>query len=169
MPYIGRDGTGSETFIATGYSTDGLVWGVVAAQVITDLIMGIDNEYAKLFDPTRLNMAKSAKEFIKENMNVAAYITKDWLSMPDSGFSHIAPGEGDVVELDGHKVAAFKSSDGKMEVCSAVCPHLGCIVHFNQAEKSWDCPCHGSRFQTDGSVIEGPALHGLKQMNQKEG
>lgn len=167
LPYIGRDGNDSESYIATGYSTDGLVWGVVAAKVITDLIMGRENELAELYDPTRKNMAKSAKEFLKENMNVAGQIAKDWLAIPESGFDHLAPGEGEIVTYEGSKIAAYKGMDGNVVACSAVCPHMGCIVHFNKAEKSWDCPCHGSRFELDGSVIEGPVLHALKKIETK--
>lgn len=165
LPYIGKENEGSNVYIATGFATDGLVWGMLASNIIADLITDKPNPWADMYSPTRHNMGKSAKEFMKENLNVAGQFIKDYLAIDDAPLAGIAPGMGDVVAIDGNKVAAYKSEGGLLQLCSAICPHLGCVVHFNQAEHTWDCPCHGSRFATDGSVLEGPALHGLKKVN----
>lgn len=163
LPYIGHQK--NNIFIATGYSTDGLVYGTLAGIMIKDQILGVSNPWTDLFDPSRTDLLKSAKSFIKENLNVA----KQYLDLlpgtgEDSEFADIAAGEGKVIEKKGHKLAVYRTLENKIVVKSAVCPHLGCIVAFNDAEKSWDCPCHGSRFKVDGSIIEGPSLLPLKEI-----
>ena len=159
LPYIGKKDS-SDAFIATGFSTNGLIYGTLAAQIISDEINGKENRYAQMYSSTRITPVKSMKKFVSENINVAKQYLVDYLKgSPDE---MIEPGEGKVIDVKGHKVAASKNKDGELFVCSAVCTHLGCIVHWNSGESSWDCPCHGSRFEQDGKVIEGPALTALK-------
>src|SRR5699024_5459147 len=94
--------------------------------------------------------------------DVAAHLVKDYLFTEDGeALKEIKAGEGKVVALDGQKVAVFRSKQGKLHLVSGVCTHMGCIVHWNNAEESWDCPCHGSRFSIDGEVLEGPAIENL--------
>jgi glycine/D-amino acid oxidase-like deaminating enzyme/nitrite reductase/ring-hydroxylating ferredoxin subunit len=158
----GRASNDSEVYIATGFSTDGLVYGTMAAQIITDLITGRDNPYAEVYAPNRHHPLQSAGSFIKENVNVLVQYIKD---LPGSGdikeTEELKAGEGKILEQDGEKIAAYRDENNKLHLCSAVCTHMDCIVRWNEAEKSWDCPCHGSRFNYDGTVLEGPAIADL--------
>lgn len=165
LPYIGRTGKDSNIFIATGYSTDGLVYGSLAGSILADLVTGKTNDRAELFDPARNQPVKAAKNFIKENINVARQYLKDFPGHAEAGdFSSVKAGEGKVVEIDRQKLAVYRTHSGQLMIRSAVCTHLSCIVNWNDAEETWDCPCHGSRFKVDGTVLEGPAFHALHQV-----
>jgi glycine/D-amino acid oxidase-like deaminating enzyme/nitrite reductase/ring-hydroxylating ferredoxin subunit len=168
IPYIGRKSKGSDVFVATGFSTDGLTYGTLSAMIIKDLITGNETAYTKLFDATRHNPLKAAGKFIKENAINAAEIIKDYIFFKDAKLDEIATGEGKVIEVDGKKLAVYNDATGSIKACSAICTHMGCIVHFNKAEKTWDCPCHASRFDTDGGIIEGPALTPLRKVDIKQ-
>lgn len=163
LPYIGPESEGSRTYIATGFATDGLTYGSLAAMLISDHISGKDNPYAEVYKASRFTPGKSAKEFLKENTNVAAQLIKD---LPFKGDEEelklLKNGDGRIIEKDGHKMAASKSESGEINLHSAFCTHMNCVVHWNNAEKTWDCPCHGSRFNQKGEVLEGPAIHHLK-------
>lgn len=162
LPYIGNSARGSRLYHATGFGTDGLVYGTLAGVILADEICGIDNPYAHLYAPHRFTPVKSAKNFFRENLNVAGQYLKDYLQGADiKDLDRLLPGQGALVEHNGNKVAAFRDDSNHLHLLSPVCSHLKCIVHWNGAERSWDCPCHGSRFQYDGKVIEGPALHAL--------
>ena len=161
LPYIGRKGSSEKTYVATGFSTHGIVYGTVAAAIICDQIAGRKNVYEEIYSAARFTPVKSAKKFLQENATVFGALVKDYLHRDHSPLAGIAPGEGKVIDHEGHKLAVYRDEEEGLQVCSAVCTHFGCIVHFNNDEKSWDCPCHGSRFSTDGEVLEGPALHAL--------
>lgn len=166
LPYIGPREKGSREYIATGFSTDGLVYGTLAGIMLSDIITGRVNPWTELYDSTRKQPLKSASKFFKENINVAKEYLKDLPgTAEETAFDELRPGEAEVIEKDGEKLAAYRNNEGKLEVRSAVCTHMECIVNWNNAEKSWDCPCHGSRFGTDGSVLEGPALHALHKVD----
>jgi glycine/D-amino acid oxidase-like deaminating enzyme/nitrite reductase/ring-hydroxylating ferredoxin subunit len=167
LPYIGRSSSGSNVFVATGFSTDGLTYGALSAIIVRDLLQGKETAYTKLFDASRHNPMKAAGKFIKENAINAAEVFKDYILFADSEISEIPDGEGKVVEVDGKKVAVYKSPEG-VKACSAICTHLYCVVHWNGAEKTWDCPCHASRFDTEGQVLEGPAMIPLEKVNVNE-
>lgn len=164
LPYIGQMNSNSNEYIATGFSTDGLVYGVLAGILLADEISGKENTYAELYKASRHQPLKAAKKFAKENINVAAQLIKD-LPLPglDTKAMEVAMGEGKIVQVDGKNLAIHKDNLGNLTALSAICPHMGCTVHWNTAEKTWDCPCHGSRFDTSGCVIEGPAFHGLEK------
>lgn len=165
LPYIGRKNEGSHVFIATGYSTDGLVYGALAGKLIADEINELPNKWHELFSSTRNQPLKAARKFISENANVARQFLKNIPGVADSkAFDAIRPGEGKIIEKDGHKLAVCRSEDDQLHVRSAICPHMMCVVNWNDVEKSWDCPCHGSRFDIDGGVLEGPALHPLHEI-----
>lgn len=167
LPYIGRESGSKEVYIATGYSTDGLVYGTLAGSIIAHQIGGVKGPWEELFDPGRHQPLKAAKNFIKENANVAKQYLKGFiLSDTEKELLNVAAGEGRVVELNGKKVAACRDDSGKLQLCSAICTHMACVVNWNQAEKSWDCPCHGSRFKPDGTVLEGPAFEPLPKIEQ---
>ncbi len=166
LPYIGPRKKNSNEFIATGYSTDGLVYGTLAGMIISDLITGKENRWAELYSSTRSQPLKAAPKFMEENINVAKEYLKDLAGfVGESDMEDLKTGEGRIVEKEGHKLAVYRHEDGKLEVVSAVCTHMGCTVNWNNAEQSWDCPCHGSRFQTDGTVLEGPAYEPLQDVD----
>jgi Rieske Fe-S protein len=131
--------------------------------LLTYMIQGRENPWAEVFDPSRFKPVTSARDFISENMNVAKEFMADRIGTPElDDIGELPRGRGEVVELKGERVALYKDDDGRVYSCSAVCTHMGCIVHWNGAERSWDCPCHGSRFNYDGRVIQGPANKDLE-------
>jgi Rieske Fe-S protein len=133
--------------------------------IICDEILGIENKWSKTYDASRLTPVASAKEFVKENLNVAYEFIKDRLKKEDvDKLAEIKTGEGKIIEIEGKKHGAYRDADGQLHVVSAVCTHMGCINHWNEAETSWDCPCHGSRFSIDGEVLEGPAYKALEKV-----
>jgi glycine/D-amino acid oxidase-like deaminating enzyme/nitrite reductase/ring-hydroxylating ferredoxin subunit len=157
LAFIGRNPADKENvFIATGDSGMGITHGTIAGMLLTDLILGKRNPWATLYDPARKPI-RAAGNFAKETLNMAAqYI--DWLTPSEVESVHeIEPGCGALLRRGLRKVAVYRDGNGKAHEMSAVCPHLGCIVHWNDAEKSWDCPCHGSRFDKLGKVINGPS------------
>ena len=164
LPYIGKKSANSKQFVATGFATDGLIYGTLSGMLISDELNGIENEYADLYKASRHRPLKAAKDFIRENADVAVEFIKGWLTADLKEISEIPAGQAQVIHKDGHQVAVFKDTTGKVNITSAVCTHLGCIVHWNNAEESWDCPCHGSRFDPSGEVIEGPALEPLRKI-----
>lgn len=165
LPYIGRKSDDSNQLVATGFSTDGLIYGTLSGILLSDLIAGKENIYSEMFKASRHQPLKAAGEFLKENLDVAKEFIVDRFKVEDGDISELLPGEAKVLQKDGKKAAVYKSKEGKISITSAVCSHMGCIVHWNNAEETWDCPCHGSRFNPQGEVIEGPALHALKKIN----
>jgi glycine/D-amino acid oxidase-like deaminating enzyme/nitrite reductase/ring-hydroxylating ferredoxin subunit len=165
LPYVGRLGAGSErVFTATGYGKWGMTNGTAAAMILADLIQGRDNPWATTFDSTRLAPRQSAKRVVSGTVDVAKHFVGDRLAaLRPSAIESLEPGSGSLVELDGDTVAGFRSDDGTLYAVSATCTHLGCKVSFNTAERTWDCPCHGSRFDIDGRVLEGPAVKDLER------
>ncbi|HYN85141.1 MAG TPA: FAD-dependent oxidoreductase [Pyrinomonadaceae bacterium] len=162
LGYIGRNPLDSENvFIATGDSGNGMTHGTIAGILLTDLIQGRRNEWAEIYDPSRTPVM-APLEYAKENLNVAAQYT-DYLTGGEvSSADEIESGCGAVLGRGASKIAAFRDEQGTLYERSAVCTHLGCVVSWNDTEKSWDCPCHGSRFDPrDGHVLNGPAINGL--------
>lgn len=165
LPYIGPLRGSDDIYIATGFATDGLVYGTLAAMLICDAINGVSNPWAELYSARRFTPLKSAADLAKENANVALQYAKDFLhNLPEATLESIAPGEGKLIEYAGHKAAVCRKHNGEISALSALCTHLSCVVHWNSAEQTWDCPCHGSRFGTDGEVLEGPALQPLEKL-----
>ena len=168
LPYIGETSE-DNVYVATGFSTDGLTYGVLSAIIIDDLINKRENQWAKMYKATRFTPAKSAKNFIKENADVVKNFTRYIPGRADAEeFGEVKAGEGKIVEKDSNKLAVYRDEVGKVHCLSAVCTHMGCLVDWNDSEKSWDCPCHGSRFEIDGNVIEGPALSPLPKKDVQE-
>lgn len=170
LPYIGES-TDDNIFVATGFSTDGLTYGVVSAMIFRDLLTGKENEWAHIYRAKRFTPVKSAKSFIKENLNVLGEYLKDIPGKADAKmFSEVKVGEGKIVEMNNEKWAVHRNEKGTLFAASAVCTHMDCIVNWNNEEKTWDCPCHGSRFKPTGEVIEGPAFSPLdkRQINPEK-
>jgi len=161
LAFIGRNpGSESNVFIVTGDSGVGLTHGTIAGVLITDLIMGRKNPWETLYDPSR-KMIRAALEFGRENVNTLAQYG-DWITPGDvDDVNEIKPGSGAIVRDGLSKLAVYRDSKGNLHRRSAVCPHLGCIVAWNTTESSWDCPCHGSRFDPEGHVLNGPAVSSL--------
>ncbi|MGD9633412.1 MAG: FAD-dependent oxidoreductase [Pirellulales bacterium] len=157
LAFIGRNPLDEENvFVVTGDSGMGITHGTIAGMLLTDLICGRENPWAKLYDPARKSLA-AAGNFLQENVNVATKYA-EWLTPGEvDSVDEIEPGCGAILRRGFTKVAVYRNQNGTCRELSAVCPHLGCIVHWNQAETTWDCPCHGSRFSSDGKVINGPA------------
>lgn len=162
LPYIGTSPMENHTYIATGFSADGLTYGTLAGMIISDAILGKENAWANIYDPKRFTPIASAKKFAKENMTVATHLLKDYLFYGEAdGVNEIQRGEGKTIKIDGEHMAAYRDEGGGLHIVSGICTHMGCVVHWNNGEKSWDCPCHGSRFSVDGKVLEGPAYADL--------
>lgn len=165
IPYIGLSTGNSKTYIATGFSADGLTYGTLASMIISDEVLGKENKWSDTYKASRITPIASAKEFIKENVNVAVEFIKDRFTKNEADeFADVTIGQGKVMEIDGKKHGVYRDETGKLHVVSAVCTHMGCINHWNEVEQSWDCPCHGSRFSIDGEVLEGPAYTALKKV-----
>lgn len=166
LPYIGNlNSKDDHQYIATGFNGNGMSFGTLSAQIISDLILGNSNKYAQLYSPSRLKPVAGFSEFIKENADVAYHFVADRFSAEElESLSQLANGEGKIAELEGKKMAVYKDEDGNISALSPVCTHAGCIVSFNAAEKSWDCPCHGGRFDVSGKVISGPPREELNQI-----
>lgn len=170
LPYVGRMKPGSDRmFTATAFGKWGIANGTVSAAIIADGLAGRPNPWSKLFDPNRLTLKASASRLIVENTKVAVHWVKDRVDHPQPGeIDDLAPGEACVTRLLGKQVAVYRDERGSVHAVSAVCTHLGCIVTWNVAEKSWDCPCHGSRFDFDGVVLQGPAVKDLPAIAMDE-
>jgi glycine/D-amino acid oxidase-like deaminating enzyme/nitrite reductase/ring-hydroxylating ferredoxin subunit len=163
VAFIGRNpGDSENVYIATGDSGMGMTHGTIAGILITDLIMGRQCSWVPLYDPSRVTLS-SAGEFAKENINVAAQYVADYLTGGEvDSADDIAPGSGAIIRRGLTKIAAYRDEDRTLHELSAVCTHLGCIVAWNSGEKTWDCPCHGSRFDRHGRVFNGPANSDLR-------
>ncbi len=164
VPYIGKLSGDRNIYVATGFGGWGMTTSAVSAMIITDLISGKVNPWAPVFDPTRKDYVRHTKTLIGENAKLARHLLsrrlrKHSFDLP-TGFES---GEGKIIKVRGKKVGVYKDKDGKIHAVSPICTHMGCMVNWNGTEKTWDCPCHGSRFNYDGKVIHGPALKDLKK------
>jgi glycine/D-amino acid oxidase-like deaminating enzyme/nitrite reductase/ring-hydroxylating ferredoxin subunit len=161
LAYLGRDPAGSDhVYFITGDSGNGMTHCTAGAMLVTDLIMGRDNPWRSLYDPGR-KVKHGLGDFAAEQANTLAQY-RDWVTGGEvDSAAEIAPGQGAIVREGMHKLAVYRDEAGALHAVSATCTHMGCVVHFNSAERSWDCPCHGSRFGTDGSVLHGPAVKAL--------
>jgi glycine/D-amino acid oxidase-like deaminating enzyme/nitrite reductase/ring-hydroxylating ferredoxin subunit len=162
IPYVGRAAPGSRhLYVATGFGGWGMTGSTVAGMLLRDLILERENPWAELYDPNRFNL-ESVPPLVRENIDVAGHFFGDRLA--HGAPAELAPGEGALVETEQGKVATYQAEDGTLHRLSPMCTHLGCVVSWNPGEKSWDCPCHGSRFAADGTVIHGPAIKDLEKM-----
>ncbi len=164
LPYIGRLRRGDERILtATGYAKWGLTKGVLAAEILTDAILGRPNEWAELYDAKRLDLRRSALKLTKENGEVGLRFFRDRVRARGGRdeIERLGPGEGTVARIGAKQYAVYRDDDGRLNALSARCTHLGCIVGWSPADRAWECPCHGSRFAADGTVVQGPATADL--------
>lgn len=161
LAYLGRNPGDEAVYVATGDSGMGMTHSTVAGMLIRDLILGRENAWADLYEPSRKPL-KASGEFVKENLNVVAQFAE--ILTPGSGtdVDVLVPGAGAVTGFGPAKRAVYRDEGGTLHTHSAVCSHLGCVVAWNSGEKTWDCPCHGSRFDAYGRVLNGPAKSDLK-------
>jgi Rieske Fe-S protein len=168
LPYIGLNTASRHVYVATGYSGNGMTFGTLAGLLTSDLVLKRPNPYAELYDATRVKPLAAAVDFVTENIEFPKYVVRDRLTNADveaQDPAEVQPGEGRIVLVDGRKQAIYHSPDGTRHALSPVCPHMGCDVSWNPAERSWDCPCHGSRFSATGDVLNGPAVSGLESIS----
>jgi glycine/D-amino acid oxidase-like deaminating enzyme/nitrite reductase/ring-hydroxylating ferredoxin subunit len=168
IAFIGQNPGDEHVFVATGHSGNGMTYGAIAAMVISDLIEGRQNAWASLYAPARKPVtAKAIGQFVRENLNVARRYG-DWFVKGDATpAEQIERGQGAVVRRGLKKIAVYVDDLGRVHERSAKCTHLGCVVAWNRAEKSWDCPCHGSRFDAHGRVLAGPAVRDLEPAGEE--
>ncbi|EFM12981.1 FAD dependent oxidoreductase [Paenibacillus curdlanolyticus YK9] len=163
IPYIGRASKDEpHAFVATGYRKWGMTTGTAAALLLKDLIMGNENRYEELFTPSRFYADPSVKTFITQNANVALHLLEGKLEWVRRHPDEVECGEGSVVQVDGKRAGAYREPDGTLHLVDTTCTHMGCEVEWNNGDRTWDCPCHGSRFSYTGEVMEGPAKKPLK-------
>ena len=165
LAFIGRNPGDKNIYIVTGDSGNGMTHGTLAGILLSDLIGRRENAWETLYDPSRKSL-RAAGEFAKENLNVAVQYA-DLVTGGDVDRARAIPkGSGAIIRDGLRKIAAYRDDQGQVHECSAICPHLGCVVDWNNAEKTWDCPCHGSRFDPFGRVINGPANRGLDPIRE---
>ncbi|MFZ2315034.1 MAG: FAD-dependent oxidoreductase [Gammaproteobacteria bacterium] len=168
VPYIGLANRSSKhTYMATGFFADGLVYGTLAGIILGDLILENQNPLIDTYQSNRFDPIASLAFLAKENANVFIQYLKDYPLFSSESYDDIKPGEGRVLEINREKCAVSRDENNQLHLVSAVCTHMKGIVGWNNAEKTWDCPCHGSRFTQDGKVIEDPAKSNLKNKQLK--
>jgi glycine/D-amino acid oxidase-like deaminating enzyme/nitrite reductase/ring-hydroxylating ferredoxin subunit len=162
LPFIGLEAGSERVYVATGFSGNGMTFGTVAAMILSDACLGIENPYAEFYSATRFKPLASLKSFLSENVSFPLHLLSDRLRPPDvRSLGEIAHDDGKIVRVGSQRLAVYRDADGSFHAVSPICTHMGCVVAFNSIEKSWDCPCHGSRFGVDGSVLDGPATEPL--------
>lgn len=164
LPYIGQlPHAPDRTYTATGFNGNGMIFGTLSAKLISDLILGKKNPCRTIFDPMRMKPLAGFTSFVKENADVAWHFIADRFSAEElKSLAMLKAGEGLIATFRGKKMAVYKNAKGVLTALDPVCTHAGCTVKFNEIEKSWDCPCHGGRYDTDGKVLNGPPLKNLK-------
>ncbi|GHF82442.1 FAD-dependent oxidoreductase [Deinococcus ficus] len=158
VAYLGRAGAG---YVITGDNGNGLTYGTIGAMLVRDLITGRENAWAEVYDPERLPRGNRGA-WLREGLSAMSHL-REWLT-PGEDLADLGPGEGVVVRRGLQKIAVYRDEAGALHPRSAVCTHLGCVVHWNSSERSWDCPCHGSRFAPSGEVLHGPAPEPLAEV-----
>jgi glycine/D-amino acid oxidase-like deaminating enzyme/nitrite reductase/ring-hydroxylating ferredoxin subunit len=165
LPFIGE--MAERQFGATGFSGNGMTFGTLAGMMARDFVLGTPNPWAGLFDMGRTKVRGGLWDYLKENKDYPYYLIRDRFAGADGKSLRAVPrGSGRLLDLNGHRVAAYRDPDGSVTVRSAVCTHMGCHVTWNEAERTWDCPCHGSRFRPSGEVISGPAESPLAEVDR---
>ena len=169
VPFVGRLAPHTNgVYVATGFGGWGLTNGTAAGLLLADLICGTDNEWQTLYSPTRFTPRASAKELIEHNAHSVKHLVQNRLTDSSSDVLDLSPDEGEVVHHGSSATGVYRDEAGELHAVSAVCPHMGCILRWNDTDPGWDCPCHGSRFAVDGRVIDGPAVEDLPRRDIEE-
>lgn len=169
LPYVGHiPFYANGIYCATGYNGNGMMLGSVSAQILAETILGKKHPYADLFSTSRIKPVDGFTEFVKENADVVYHFVADRLSIHETdSLKRLKPGTGKVVKFENRKVAAYRDENGDIHALNPVCTHAGCIVNWNAEEKSWDCPCHGARYDIEGRVLNGPADRDLGKIEME--
>lgn len=164
LPYIGHlPGGAQNMWVATGFGGNGMTYSHVSALVFHDIFVARESKYADLFNPNRIKPVAGFANFVKENADVVTHLIGGYFSHEKiESLSELAHGEARIVKYEGHRLAIYKDENGQLHAVNPVCPHAKCSVAWNNAEKSWDCPCHGSRFSYDGELLTGPSRSDLE-------
>lgn len=162
LPYIGRPNLHSHIYISTGYSGNGMTFGTLGGMILADLTLGRVNAWSEVYAVNRLNLLASGAQLVSETLDTAARFVGDRLKSDVSSVPRIPRGEGRIVSAAGDQYAVYRDDAGELHSFSPVCSHAGCIVQWNSAEKTWDCPCHGGRYDAQGFVLEGPPMYDLE-------
>ncbi len=166
LPFIGETAEGQ--FVATGFAGNGMTFGTLAGMMACDAVLGHSNPWTDLFSPQRTKLRGGTWDYLKENFDYPYYLVRDRLAGAEAKSpADVKKGEGKVLKLDGQRVACSRDAKGNVSMVSAVCTHMGCLVRWNPAEQTWDCPCHGSRFHANGEVLAGPAESPLEPVAAK--
>jgi len=167
LPYIGRlPGKPDNIFVACGYGGNGITYSHVAASMLRDLLTGVESPYETLFDPNRIKPVAGFKSFIEHNLDVVKQFVSGRISSEQiRELAELAPEEGRIVEYQDQKLAIYKDLHNRLHAIDPVCTHLKCFVSWNATEKTWDCPCHGARYDFEGKVITGPASKDLEKID----
>ncbi len=168
VPYIGKmSRMHPNIYVTTGYRKWGMTNGTAAALLIADLVQQRNNPYETLYRPSRFVSDPSIRHFISQNSDVAKQLLQGKFDQSDKHPDDVAKDEAAVVNVNGKRAGAYRDNDGTLHVVDTTCTHMGCEVHWNHGDRSWDCPCHGSRFSYDGEVMEGPAKEPLTKIEPK--
>jgi glycine/D-amino acid oxidase-like deaminating enzyme/nitrite reductase/ring-hydroxylating ferredoxin subunit len=163
VPYIGRSPRSKNIFIATGFAGWPMTHGTLSGMILADEILGKENPWSELYSPSRIKPLASVRNILSSGMGFTGSFVKKKLSKPRT-FLGVKPGQGGIVVMDRKKVAAYRDVEGRLYAFSPVCSHLGCLIQWNKAKKTWDCPCHSSRYSYDGKILEGPAKRDLTKI-----
>ncbi len=164
LPYVGYYSNLLENvFVATGFKKWGMTLSNVSANIVCDMILGKKNEYSHLFDSTRINPIKNIDEVKNMAVDTTFSLIIDKLKIKDFDFSSIPEDSGKVIDIDGKKVGVYKDKNSNLQFVNPICTHLGCLLSWNDVDKTWDCPCHGSRFDYNGKNLYGPAFKNLEK------
>ncbi len=171
VPFVGKAAPQlSNVYVATGFGGWGMTSGTAAGRALADEILERESAHCDVFDPNRFKPVASTSDFLSHNTETMKHYVEDYLgSQPSLEDVDLDPGDAGVYEADDDPVAVYRDDDGELHARSAVCPHKGCLVSWNDGERSWDCPCHGSRFDVDGEVLDTPAVHGLDDVSLPDG
>lgn len=169
VPFVGAITENQpRVLIATGYRKWGMTNGTAAAMLLKDIILEKENPYKELYSPNRFHADPDVKKFISNNIDVAKHLIKGKFEVAPMDPSELGPDEGAPAMLNGQRVGAYRDEDGQLHIVDTTCKHMGCEVEWNSGERTWDCPCHGSRYSVDGEVINGPAVKPLDKVNWEE-
>lgn len=166
VPYVGSiTSSKPNILVATGYRKWGMTNGIAAAKLLTDLVLEKENPFQDLYNPSRFYADPSIKKFLKQNLDVAGHLIEGKIDIADKTIQDIGNDEGAVVVVKGKRAGCYKDREGNINLVDTTCTHMGCEVEWNSGDRSWDCPCHGSRYSVTGDVIEGPAKKPLKKVD----
>jgi Rieske Fe-S protein len=168
MPFVGWSASSGERYlVATGFAAWGITNGTAAAMILADIAAGKESRWKDLFDATRIKPVAGGPTFLKENVGVAKHLVSGYLSRKLKSIDDLSAGEAAILKINGEDVAAFKDEEGRIYAVSAACSHMGCALGWNETDRTWDCACHGSRFDLSGAVLHGPAATPLQPKNPR--